>query len=331
MSKHFPILLVIAMALCSSLAVNSQTKVDSSINYIHQEKASYKSKLFQSVASVFGVKKLIEKKIEKGDIGGFPTPPSKSFRKHHVVTDITIDNRQVWTIEPKGNKSNKVVLFIHGGAYVFNVSKYDWGFLETLMPKTNATYIVPDYPIGPNSTCEDTYQFMDKLYASLCTKYSSEDIIIMGASAGGGLSLGFSIKLRNDGKPQPSQIILLFPWLDVTMKNKELSEIDKKDKILGIKGLQMAGDIYSGNLDLKDYRVSPLYGKLSDLGKISVFIGTHDLCLADSRKLKRKMKEKGLTLNYFEYPKMFHGWLFVAKLKEAKAAVNQIVNIITNS
>jgi hypothetical protein len=28
---------------------------------------------------------------------------------------------------------------------------------------------------------------------------------------------------------------------------------------------------------------------------------------------------------------MFHGWLFVAKLKEARAAINQIVNIITNS
>lgn len=319
------------MVLFSSFVVEGQTNVDSSTNYIHQEKASYKSKMFQRIASIIGVKKVIEKKIKKGNIGEFPTPPSKSFRKQHVVTDMTIDNRQVWTIEPNGNKSDKVVLFIHGGAYVFNVSKYDWSFLETLMPKTNATYIVPDYPIGPNSTCEETYKFMDKLYDNLCTKYSPEDIIIMGASAGGGLSLGYSMKIRNDGKPQPSQIILLSPWLDVTMNNKELSEIDKKDKILGIKGLQMAGDIYSGNLDPKDYRVSPVYGEFSGLGKISVFIGTHDLCLADSRKLKRQMEEKGLTLNYFEYPKMFHGWLFVAKLKEAKAAVNQIVNLITNS
>lgn len=125
----------------------------------------------------------------------------------------------------------------------------------------------------------------------------------MGNSAGSGIALGFAQKLRNENKPLPSQIILNSPWLDITMSNPNITETDKKDKRQSIKGLKMAGQAYAAGLDARDYRVSPLYGDFSGLGKISLFIGTHDLFLADSRKLKQKMKEQNIPINYFEYPK----------------------------
>ena len=150
-----------------------------------------------------------------------------------------------------------------------------------------------------------------------------------GESAGGGLALGFAMWLREHEKSQPEQLILLAPWLDVTMVNPNLSIIDKDDKILGIKGLQLAGKSYAGNLNTKDYRVSPIYGKFNDLAKISIFVGTHDLLCADSRLLKDKMRKNNTIFKYYEYPKMFHVWILVKKLKEANVAIEQIVNLIT--
>lgn len=151
----------------------------------------------------------------------------------------------------------------------------------------------------------------------------------MGDSSGGGLALGFAMQLSKENKPQPHQIILLFPWLDVTMSNKDILEIDKKDKILGIEPLQIAGKAFAGELDLKDYRVSPIYGDFSGLGKISVFVGTHDLFVADCRKLKSLAKTSNISMNYFEYPKMFHGWV-LASMQESKVAKNQISSLIKN-
>lgn len=150
----------------------------------------------------------------------------------------------------------------------------------------------------------------------------------MGESAGGGLALGYAMSLRDEKKLQPNQLILLAPWLDVTMSNPDILEIDKNDKILGIKGLQMAGKSYAGQLETDNYKVSPIYGELSDLPKISIFVGTHDLFVADSRKLKNKAISLDIPMNFFEYPKMFHVWILANKLKEAKFAMDQIKSLV---
>src|SRR5690606_3466899 len=113
-------------------------------------------------------------------------------------------------------------------------------------------------------------------------------IVFMGNSAGGGLALGFAQKLRNENRtqPQPSQLILISPWLDITLSNPDIRMVDKKDKLLSIKGLRMAAKAYASSVDGNDFRVSPIYGDFSGLGKISLFIGTNDLFVADARKFK---------------------------------------------
>lgn len=308
--------------------VNAQQKGDASMIYIHQEKVSFKSQIFQRLAAILGAKKYIEKSIVKEKINQEVAPMSKSLRHNFDVSENTINGRSCWTLKPKQNASKKVVLYLHGGAYFWNISKYNWSLAEDLLKKTNATFIIPDYPLAPEFTCKQVYDYMNQLYRELISIHSPDDIIIMGESAGAGLALGFSMFLRNENKAQPAQLIMLAPWLDVAMNNPEIMMVDKHDKILGIKGLQLAGEAYAGDLGSSDYKVSPIQGDLSNLPRISIFVGTHDLFVADSRKLKDKAQAAGIPFNYFEYPKMFHVWILVKKLKEAKHAQKQIVSLI---
>jgi len=44
-----------------------------------------------------------------------------------------------------------------------------------------------------------------------------EDIIVAGDSAGGGLSLALCMYLRDEGYEMPSGLILMSPWVDLTM------------------------------------------------------------------------------------------------------------------
>ncbi len=308
--------------------MNAQQKTDSSLIYIHQEKASFKSQFFQKVASIFGVKKYIEKSILKGKYNQAARPIPKSIRNNFNLTENIVQGRQIWTLKPQQNASDKVVLYLHGGAYYWNVSKYNWSFTEELLKETNATFIIPDYPLAPHSTCEQVFDFMSELYQELTSKYHPDNIIIMGESAGAGLALGFTMFLRNEDIPQPSQLLLLAPWLDVTMSNPEILKVDKRDRILGIKGLQIAGKGYAGGINTSNYKISPINGDLSNLARISIFVGTHDLFVADARKLKDKAHSLGIPLKYYEYPKMFHIWIFIKKLKEAEPAKKQIVSLI---
>ncbi len=70
--------------------------------------------------------------------------------------------------------------------------------------------------------------------------------------------------------------------------------LDKEDNLLSIAGLKSAGQKYAANLDLKDFRVSPVYGDLTGLCRISLFTGTRDILNADAQKFKQLMKEQNI-------------------------------------
>jgi len=308
--------------------MKGQSQSDTSITYIHNKPASFKSQFLQTLMTIVGKKHGIEKNMNTHKFSSEAQEPPKSLLNNFSVQVDEINRRKVWTFKHIGNASQKVILYIHGGGYISNLTKYDWKFIQALLIETRSTIVVPDYPLAPGSNYRDVYEYYDTLYNKLLSQSSHQNIIFMGNSAGGGFALGFAQKLRNENKSQPSQLILNSPWLDITMSNPDIMEIDKKDKLLGIKGLKMAGQAYAAELDPKDYKVSPIYGDFSDLGQISIFIGTHDMFLADSRKLKEMMKKQNTPINYFEYPKMFHVWVAVTNLKESQHAINQIAALV---
>lgn len=264
---------------------------------------------------------------------GFAKMPAKlslSVKRKFDVQEKEQNGRNVWTISPKENNTDVVMLYLHGGAYMANITRQHWDFTEQLIIRTKATVVVPDYPLAPEAVFTETYAFIENLYAAILAEYPSKRIILLGDSAGGGLAFGFVQQLRNEGKKQPEQVILFSPWLDISMRNPLMIPIDKEDNILSIKGLQIAGQKYAGTADLKDFRVSPLYGSLKGLCRISVFTGTKDILNPDVKKLKELMNEQQLNLNCFEYPHLFHDWVIITSLKESQDVINKVHYLIND-
>ena len=105
-------------------------------------------------------------------------------------------------------------------------------------------------------------------------------------------------------------------------------ELEKIDPMLGVVGAQQLGRMWANELDIKDYKVSPLQGELKDIGQITVFVGTSELLLVDARMLLKRAKEEGVEIHYFEYPKMNHVFP-VFPIPEAKKALKTVVQIVT--
>ena len=302
--------------------------MDTSINYIHQDPLSFKAKAVQLFLTMIRANKILERMMIKNKINQKAASIPRKLRKKNTVIIAEKNGRKIWTITPKHTTSDKTILFIHGGAYVLNVSMFQWEFVEALAAKTNCTIVVPDYPLAPSATYKEAYDFVQLVYDDLVSKHTSKNIILTGDSAGGGFIAGFAQKQKNEHKPLPAQVIMLSPWMDISMDNPEISKSVKHDKILNIIGTQLAGRAYAGNLDVKNYLVSPIYGDFSGIENISVFTSTYDLLYADCKKFKDNMKNENIPINYFEYPKMFHGWMIVTWLKESKSAIAQIAKLI---
>lgn len=306
------------------------SQLNTPITYIHPENESLSSHIMKFIMRILRLKTLVERDMQSGKINHDPAAIPKSLTTDFAMDVAIINNRNVWTFTPNQNVSATTIVSLHGGAYIYNVGSVHWQFIEQLLRKTNATVVVPDYPLAPTATAQDAYTFMRALYAQLLETTAAENIILMGDSAGAGLALGFAQLLRDDSQPLPQQLILLAPFLDITMSNPDITTADKDCRMLTATGLQLAGDAYAGNLDKKDYRVSPIYGEFADLPPMSVFIGTHDIFIADVRKLKAKLEADNIAFNYFEYPKMIHDWVVLVNLKEAQHAIGQIADLILN-
>ena len=216
---------------------------------------------------------------------------------------------------------------MHGGAYVQTFNRFHWAFLADLVKKTGCTITAPDYPLAPASTYNESFEMVDSLYRQLVTTVNLTDFILMGDSSGGGLALALAQKMRMEDIIQPAQIILFSPWLDITLTNPAIEAIVPNDPFLRKESLQEAGRIYAGIASPDHYLLSPINGPLDGLGKISVFIGSNEILVADARKLRSRAREEEVDLNYYEYEGMVHAWMFL-NLPESKKARQQIIDLL---
>lgn len=287
--------------------------------------------IIQFLLVLIGMKRAMERKVSNNTFDKKPARIPGSIHRRFRVEVEEHNQRKVWRIAPGDRAGDTVILFLHGGAYYGNILKMHWRFIRQILVSTNASIVVPDYPLAPGSTCTDTYRFLDKVYAKLIAGNPDKPVVFMGDSAGGGLALGFAMKIRDEGLRQPDQIILFSPWLDVTMTDPEILRLENSDKILSVHALKEAGQKYAGGLPLADYRVSPIYGSFSGLAKISLFTGTNEVLFADAQKLRDLLTYHKTDFNYFEYPGMFHDFILVTGLKETRDVIEKVVKCLSSS
>jgi acetyl esterase/lipase len=276
------------------------------------------------------IKGKLEKELTSGRISHFrevPMPPAK-FKKKFKVTCEVIENSNIFFISPKNAISVKKVLYLHGGSYVHTFVKQHWAFIEALIDNTRCSVVMPDYPLAPYHTFDESFSLVEPLYRSM-VKDGDDDFILMGDSSGGGFALALALaqKMRNENVFQPSQIFLLSPWLDVGLKNPEIAEVEPFDPYLSIKGLRMAGKLYAGSAAIDNYCLSPVNGDLSVLADIYLFIGTHDILYPDAKRLKSICESKSIKINFYESQKMIHCWMLMG-FYESKVTTGKIFDLI---
>lgn len=217
--------------------------------------------------------------------------------------------RKVFIITPKNEqKSEKVILYLHGGSYVAETSSNHWKFLEKLVKDTNATIILPDYPLTPKYTYKDVFTMITPLYKEIIEEVSTDNLILMGDSAGGGMSLALLEKLSSEKVEMPYKTILISPWLDVRLENPEIDKIQKYDKDLNKETLKIAGIAYAGEDGMNSYLVNPIDGDLSKLKNVTIFTGTYDILNPDVHVLEEKAQKANVELKIKEYDGAGHIW-----------------------
>ncbi|APP16956.1 MULTISPECIES: alpha/beta hydrolase fold domain-containing protein [Bacillus] len=279
----------------------------------------------ESFSSIEQTKKFLE---QKGIENTQPYAIGDDVKLISEVQEQTFEGMQVFTLNEQASQNQKVILYLHGGAWTNQPLNVHWWFMDKMAQSLGAKVVAPIYPKVPHYSNQDTYPKILNLYKDLLkTAGSAKQLTIMGDSAGGNISLGLAHLLKKEDLPQPKDIVLLSACVDMSMSNPLIFEYAKKDPILGHQGMEVITKMWAADQSLTDPLISPIYGDFKGLGKITHFIGTHDMLYPDAIKLDEKLSEQGMDIKTFVYPEMLHVFV-VMPIPEAADALKKIIQVI---
>lgn len=235
---------------------------------------------------------------------------------NNIFKSRDIGGLEVFTFGDENAKNT--IVYIHGGAYVNEINYQHLLYCMKLSRKLDAYVFLPVYPLAPLHKSTETFELIARFYQTLISK---DNLILMGDSAGGGFVLSFCQHIKSINLPQPDKIITFSPWVDISMGNPPYDS--QNDPILGEVGLREIGKSWAGDLDTKDYRVSPLYGDNEGLPRTLIFAGTNEIFYKDIEKYVDNLKRDGVDVKFVTGEGLFHIYpLFPSS--EAKKAFKEI-------
>ena len=224
-------------------------------------------------------------------------PPNSIFKS------IDFNGTQVFTFGDENAK--RVIIFIHGGAFINEINYQHHLFCLAISKKLGAYVIAPVYPLAPRHSCVETFDLITDLYESVISKMGKDQTIsLMGDSAGGGFVLSFCQHLKEINLPQPNNMVVFSPWVDISLSDSPYE--NDSDPILGEIGLREIGKAWAGDLDTHDYKVSPLFGDNSGFPRTLIFAGDNEIFYKDILKYYEKLMDDDVDARLIVGEGMFH-------------------------
>ncbi|MDQ0734735.1 alpha/beta hydrolase [Arthrobacter agilis] len=239
-----------------------------------------------------------------------------------TATSTERNGWKILTYTPTSAASKATMICIHGGAYVYDVTLRHLAFYADLARDSDVTVVIPLYPVAPRGTAGTVVPEMADLISEVIAASGADAVVVQGESAGGGLALAAVQELVKRDASVPARLILLSPWLDVTVSDPRSQTI--KDPMLDYAGIIECGRMWAGDLPTNHPMASPLYGSLSGLPPITVFSGTLDLIYPDSVRLAEKAANEHTRVDLDLRDGLIHVWAMLDFLPEGAEAAKLI-------
>jgi len=229
-------------------------------------------------------------------------------------------------LTPKGAPEDKLLLYLHGGAYVMGNCATHRQLVSYLAKYSGIKALLPEYRLAPEHPFPAAIDDAVGLYRSLLADgYTAGNIVIAGDSAGGGLTMATLLSLRDARDPLPAAACLLSPWLDLTATGESMTTRAKKDPWFQPEDMPIVAAYYCREDQLRNPLVSPVFADLSGLPPLYIQVGEDEILLSDSTRAADKVKAAGGEVEIEIWPGMWHVFqAFLVQVPESKKAVKKI-------
>ncbi len=249
-------------------------------------------------------------------------PPGRAVPPRGVTTEAaTIADVPCFWIG--SGARDDVIVYLHGGGYSGQASRVHWDWSHTVSGLVGVPVLLVDYALSG----EHTYPYAVEQVIGVITelrKQGARRVLLGGDSAGGGLAVAVASRLRDAGEGVTG-LILISPWLDVTLADPAIQALVRHDVMLTVDGLLEAGRAYAGEVDARTPGISPLYGHPAGLPAAIVHVGDRELFLPDDTAWASAVTAAGGDVELHVIPGGFHVSPVFVRLPESRRAIAQQV------
>jgi len=238
-----------------------------------------------------------------------------------IYEAATVGGVPGWWCRPDGANVGHAILYLHGGAYIVGSARAYRHFAGQFASRANASAFVADYGLAPERPFPAAVEDAEAAYRGLASAGFSR-IAVVGDSAGGGLALVMAAQMAQAARElvalRPVAVCVMSPWTDLALSGDSIESRAKHDPLLSRDALEVARQLYLGQADSKDPRVSPMYGDLMGLPPILLHVGEDEILLDDARRYADLLAKSGSEAELHIWQGMAH--VFPANLALLKAA-----------
>ena len=185
-------------------------------------------------------------------------------------------------VEPHGT-----VLHIHGGAFRIGCPEMIAPFAAALAARCGVTVVCPAYRLAP----EQPFPAGLRDCRAALAATAPGPVILSGDSAGGGLAAS----LAADPPAPLAGLVLLSPWLDLTVSSASYAANAATDPLFSAESAREAAALYLQGVAADDPLASPLLGPVTGFPPTLINVGSGEVLLDDARRLDVMLRGAGIA------------------------------------
>ena len=215
-----------------------------------------------------------------------------------------------WVGTPESLGSTRVLLHVHGGAFVSTGVEHYIPYAARLSRPLRARAVVFGYRLAPEHRYPAALDDTHAVYRALLDAGTPPDrIAIGGDSCGGGIGVALLLRLRDEGAPLPAAFVGLTGWYDLEMTGDSAKSPRGVDPYVDPEWIRARGRDYAGPTgDVRHPLLSPIHADLSGLPPMFLSCGEIDITRDDSTRLAARAGRDGVAVTLEVNPEMIHGF-----------------------
>ena len=203
---------------------------------------------------------------------------------------------------------DRLLIHTHGGAYVFGTGEAGLSEAALVAAYSQSPVVSVDYRMPPAYPCPAGIEDVVTVWQEMLKSHDRAHSAMFGSSAGGGMTMAATLKLKQLGLPLPAALFLGSPWAHIDKIADSQSANAKTDNLLYVYDdlLAAAARLYANGQSLDEPLLSPLCGDLRGFPPSIIMTGTRDLFLSLAALTHRTLRMADVPAELYVFEAASH-------------------------